>query len=95
MLGWEETGRYGSSYGIKGNFVKYMPRLLRAFEAFEKDHPDAPILQAFRYQIAQVYWNQKYWNFTREWLNKIIEKAEDNDSFYRDLAERRLMKVEY
>lgn len=72
-----------------------MPRLLRAFEAFEKDHPDAPILQAFRYQIAQVYWNQKYWNFTREWLNKIIEKAEDNDSFYRDLAERRLMKVEY
>ena len=73
----------------------YMPRLLQTFEAFEKDHPDASTLQAFRYQIAQAYWEQKNWNSTREWLNKIIDKAGENDSFYRDLAERRLKKVEY
>ena len=95
LLGWEESGRYGSSYGIKANFNQYMPFLLKTFENFEKDHPDASTLQAFRYQIAQVYWKHKNWNATREWLNKIIDKAGTNDSFYRDLAERRLKKVEY
>ena len=95
LLGWEESGRYGSSYGIKASFKKYMPRLLQTFENFEKNHPDASTLQAFRYQIAQVYWKHKDWNLTREWLNKIITKAGKNDSFYRDLAERRLKKMEY
>lgn len=95
LLGWEESGRHGSSYGIKASFKKYMPRLLQTFEDFEKNHPDASTLQAFRYQIAQVYWKHKDWNLTREWLNKIITKAGKNDSFYRDLAERRLKKVEY
>lgn len=95
LLGWEESGQYGSSHGIKANFNQYMPLLLQTFEDFEKDHPDASTLQAFRYQIAQVYWNHKNWNATREWLNKIIDKAGTSDSFYRDLAERRLKKVEY
>jgi len=95
LLGWETSGRYPQSYGIKSSFIKYMPILLDTFNSFEKDHPDAPNLQAYRYQIAQVYWRNKNWSKTREWLNIIIEKAGDGDSFYKDLAERRLQKIEY
>jgi len=45
--------------------------------------------------IAQLYWKARDWEKTREWLNIIIEKAGNGDSFYRDLAQRRLLKVEY
>ena len=95
ILGWEDSGRYGSSYGIKKSFDDYMPLLLDTFSAFETEHPDASNLQAFRYQIAQAYWSNKKWNKTREWLNLIIEKSDEGDSFYKDLAQRRLLKVEF
>ena len=94
ILGWKEIGQYGSSYGIRDDFKKYIPLLLSTFESFEKDHPSDSSLQAFRYQIAQSYWNNKKWNETRIWLNKIIENSDD-DTFYKDLAQRRLKKVEY
>lgn len=89
----------------KESFTLYMPILIQTFEEFEKDHPDASTLQAFRYQIAQVYWKQqdynpasrnfvlKYPEETKNWLNKVIDKAGNNDSFYRDLAERRLRNL--
>lgn len=89
----------------EASFTKYMPILLQSFEEFEKDHPDASTLQAFRYQIAQVYWKHqdynsasrnfvlKYPEETKNWLNKVIDKAKGNDSFYRDLAERRFKKL--
>lgn len=95
LLGWKETGQYGEAHGVKANFKTYMPLVLTAFTAFEAEQPDASSLQAFRYQIAQAYWSQKDWAKTREWLNAIILKSGDRDSFYRDLAERRLQKVEY
>lgn len=95
LLGWKERGRYGSSGGIKENFLRYMPRLLETFAAFERDFPESGSLQAFRYQIAQAYWNNKDWKNTRKWLNKIIGVAGNRDSFYKDLAKRRLQKVEY
>ena len=95
LSGREKVEALTAQAKAKASFTKYMPILLQTFEEFEKDHPDASTLQAFRYQIAQVYWKHKKWNATREWLNKIIDKAETNDSFYRDLAERRLKKVEY
>jgi len=95
LIGWKESGRYGDLHGVKGNFSKYMPQLIEAFAAFERDFPKAGSLQAFRYQIAQAYWSNKDWANTREWLNKIIEVAGDQDGFYKDLAERRLQKVEY
>ena len=72
-----------------------MVQLLKTFEAFERDFPKAGSLQAFRYQIAQAYWRNKDWAKTREWLNTIIKIAEVKDSFYKDLAKRRLAKVEY
>ena len=95
LLGWEEPGRYGDSHGVKGDFSKYMPQLLDTFAYFEKDFPKAGSLQAFRYQIAQAHWRNRDWEKTREWLNKIIKIAGEKDSFYKDLAERRLKKVEH
>lgn len=95
LLGWKELGQYGESQGIKASFYLYMPQLLETFSAFEKEHPNAPTLQAFRYQIAQAYWTNKDWVKTREWLNLIVEKSGDTDSFYKDAAERRLKKVEH
>jgi tetratricopeptide (TPR) repeat protein len=95
LLGWEAPGRYGSKAGIKAEFGTYMPMLLETFASFEKDHPTASTLQAFRYQIAQAYWSNKDWAKTREWLNLIIKRSGQRESFYKDLAERRLQKVEY
>jgi hypothetical protein len=34
LLGWKDSGRYGSSYGIKESFDKYMPILLETFSSF-------------------------------------------------------------
>ena len=95
LLGWEDPGRYGGKHGVKSSLSKYMPQLLDTFSAFELDHPSASTLQAFRYQIAQAYWSNKDWGKTREWLNLVIMKSGDGDSFYKDLAERRLNKVEF
>ena len=95
LIGWKESGEYGSSHGIEKSFSKYMPQLLKTFDAFEKEYPKASTLQAFRYQIAQAYWGNKNWPKTRKWLNIIIKKAGDGDSFYKDTAQRRLKKVEY
>lgn len=95
LLGWEDVGQYGEKHGIKSSFNTYMPRLLETFTSFENEHPKASTLQAFRYQIAQAYWRKKDWDKTREWLSLIIKTSEDGDSFYKDLAERRLKKIEY
>ena len=95
LLGWEEPGQYGSKHGIEESFYKYIPQLLETFTAFEKEHPNASTLQAFRYQIAQAYWSNKDWSKTREWLNLVIKVSGEGDSFYKDLAEKRLKKVEY
>lgn len=95
LLGWEEPGKYGDKLGIKSSYGTYMPQLLETFSSFEKDHPTASTLQAFRYQIAQAYWRNSDWVKTREWLNLIIKESGEGDSFYKDLAERRLKKVEH
>lgn len=95
LLGWEEPGRYGSKHGIVESFDKYMPQLLETFTSFEKEYPNASTLQAFRYQIAQAYWGNKDWAKTKEWLNLVMKKSGEGDSFYKDLAGRRLMKVEF
>jgi tetratricopeptide (TPR) repeat protein/predicted RNA-binding Zn-ribbon protein involved in translation (DUF1610 family) len=95
ILGWKEIGEYGESYGIRASFAVYMPHLLETFAAFERDFPDAGTLQAFRYQIAQAYWRNADWENTRRWLNLIVEKDTGFDTFYVDLAKRRLQKVEH
>jgi hypothetical protein len=72
-----------------------MPMLITTFEAYQAAFPEAGNLQAFRYQIAQAHWRQKDWTGTRKWLGEIVKGAGEGDSFYRDLAQRRLQKVEY
>lgn len=93
ILGWSPS-KY-MQYGLQESFTKYIPLLTNTFDAFERAFPTASSLQAFRYQIAQAYWKEKKWNETRIWLNKIINEAGSEDSFYKDLAQRRLLKVEY
>jgi len=94
LIGWKEPGQYGSSYGLEKSGT-YLPMLESTFRQYEKAFPDAGAAQAFRYQVAQAYWKYKNWAKTREWLNEIIAKDGDAKSFYSDLAERRLKKVEY
>jgi tetratricopeptide (TPR) repeat protein len=95
LIGWKESGKYGSSYGVRKDFAQYMPMLLETFDSFKQEFPEASTLQAFRYQIAQVYWSQKDWVNTRKWLNEIISTAGDKDSFYSETAKLRLKKIEY
>lgn len=95
LLGWTESGRYGSKHGVDADPLKYIPQLVSTFSAYEQEHPSASALQAFRYQIAQAYWSTKNWDETRAWLTKIIEAGRGQDSFYSDLAERRMEKIEY
>lgn len=94
-IGWTEPGRYGDSYGLKKDFAKYMPLILATFDELQKAFPKSSYLQAFRFQIAQAYWNQKDWVKTREWLQKIIDTDKDNMTFYGQLARMRMNKVEY
>ncbi len=95
LLGWKELGQYGSSYGLKSDFARYVPHVLKTFGEFETAFPASPYLQAFRYQIAQGYWSQKDWPSTREWLQKIIYSGKGQPSFYTEAARARLYKVEY
>lgn len=95
LLGWDAEGRYGSAGGVRGNLTKYLPMLIETFGAYTKAFPASSSHQAFRYQIAQVYWKAKDWKNTRRWLERIIEVGGPSDSFYTDLAKRRLQKVEY
>ena len=75
-------GQDGKSYGIKSDFTKYMPLLLQAFEGFEKDHPDASTLQAFRYQIAQAYWEHALMSEAR------AQSSQEYAQSLRELAQR-------
>ena len=95
ILGWEKSSDYGSDYGIKGNFTKYMPLLLKTFSEFETAFQKSSYLQGFRYQIAQAYWRNKDWPNTKLWLNKVIESGKGQSSFYTETAKARLNKVEY
>lgn len=99
ILGWEEPilGSYVIYHGIKhkNNFSRYIPLLLDTFQSFEQDFPESGALQGFRFQIAQVYSDNKKWMEAREWLKRIINRPGDTDSFYKDLARRRLERLEY
>ena len=95
LLGWEEPGQYGNKHGVKASPQAYIPKLVETYKQFEAEFPDAATLPAFRFQIAQAYWGEKDWENSKEWLNSIIEKSSSSDTFYVDLARRRLEKLEY
>jgi hypothetical protein len=93
LIGWKDTANFGMAYGAMGEFSTYMPQVLDAFQAFEKAFPDAPSLQPIRFQIAQLYWFNKDFVNTESWLKQVVDHGRDEDSFYVDLAERRLHKL--
>lgn len=95
LLGWKDSGQYGQSHGVKDSPTRYIPILEETFRDYERAFPQSSSLQAFRFQLAQVFWSSKNWTKTREFLNEIVEKDKDENSFYKDLAERRLKKVEF
>lgn len=92
ILGWET--KY-EKIGLKGDFKKWMPILEKTFREFEAAFPTAASLQAFRFQIAQAYWypTRDMVN-AKKWLQEIIDKDAGANGFYKDLAERRLKKME-
>jgi tetratricopeptide (TPR) repeat protein len=95
LLGWKEDTQYGSSYGVKANFGRYMPLTIQSFDEFAKTFPTNTSLQGFRFQIAQAYWREKDWTNTRLWLQRIVDEAKGEQTFYSELAKSRLAKVEY
>jgi len=95
LLGWKDPGEDGGTYGLKADFGNYMPQVLATFAEFENNFPDSPYLQAFRYQIAQAYWDNKDWENTKLWLQKIIDAAKGEETFYTQTAKARLDKVEF
>jgi hypothetical protein len=94
LIGWKELGQSGQSHGVRAS-SSYLPQLEETFRSYEKAYPSASSGQAFRYVIAQAYWSKKDWSKTREWLNEVLAKDAGANSFYKDLAERRLKKIEY
>jgi len=94
VLGWETPEPFSTQHGIHSNCHYYLPLLLTTFSAFAKDFPNASTLQAFRFQIAQVYWRIKDFKNMEAWLKKIVGDSEATNGFYRDLAKRRLKNFE-
>jgi len=95
LLGWKEIGSQGEAYGLQANFGLYMPQVLSTFAAFEHDFPKSASLQAFRYQIAQAWWDKRNWDAAKEWLQKIIDQGNGQQTFYTELAKARMEKLQY
>jgi tetratricopeptide (TPR) repeat protein len=95
LLGWSEHGQYAEKYGAQKDPAVYMPQVEAALAALETEDSDAPALQALRFQIAQEYWRERKGDLANRWLNRIVEKAGDTPSFYKDLAQQRLAKLQH
>jgi len=93
VYGWEEPGKYGKKYGVRGS--RPVDDLIAVYEDLKTASPTDPDLQRFRYMIAQSFWGKRDFEKTREWLQKIIDDEDEINGFYKDLAEWRMRKVEY
>lgn len=93
ILGWKDRRYDAIRHGLEADFEKYMPVLQEALAAFEKEHPNASAIQAFRFQVAQAYWGKNDFENTKLWLEKIVAAAGPADSFYGHLAAERLARL--
>lgn len=64
------------------------------FRMFESTFPDSAKLQPLRYLIGQTYWIGEETEKARHWFSKVIEVDREENTFYRDLAFRRLQYLE-
>ncbi len=82
-------------FGLKQDFKKYIPVVLKTFSDFEKDFPKSAYMQGFRYQIAQAYWTEGYTKSAKTWLKKIIMYGDGKETFYTETAKARLKNLEF
>lgn len=103
LIGW--TDGYGKDkkyYGLHSRVRgRYFPLVESTFLELEVGYPDDPYLEALSYQIAQqylfhilVYGSKHYNDECKRWLEKTIELARGEDTFYSHLAKLRLSLVE-
>jgi tetratricopeptide (TPR) repeat protein len=75
---------------VDADYPRNLKGLLDSFAAYEAEFPKDENMQAFRYQISQVYWRHGDWLTTTAWLNKLIAAAAGKNTFYSDMAKARL-----
>ena len=99
LIGWEDG--YGDKkkfYGLYSNpGARYFPLVETTFLELEIGYPDDPFLEALAYQIAQRYLfhvlihrKPQYKDECKQWLEKTIELADGENTFYSHLAKMRL-----
>ncbi len=95
LLGSSNPDDNQKAFGLKEDFKKYIPVVLKTFSAFEKDFPKSAYMQGFRYQIAQAYWAKGYTRSSRIWLKKIIACGDGKETFYTETAKARLKNLKF
>ena len=95
LLGSSNPDDDQGSFGLKEDFNKYMPIVVKTFIAFKKDFPKSAYMQGFRYQIAQAYWTEGNTKKAKIWLERIIANGKGKDTFYTETAKARLKNLKY
>ena len=107
LIGWENGyGEDKKYYGLHayhdhGKIDGYFSLIGTTFLELETGFPDDEYLEAFAFQIAQrylyyllVFDYSQYKDDCKEWLEKTIELAKGEDTFYSHLAKLRLRLVQ-
>ena len=95
LLGSSNPDDDQGSFGLKEDFNKYMPIVVKTFIAFKKDFPKSAYMQGFRYQIAQAYWAEGNTKKAKIWLERIISNGKGKETFYTETAKARLKNLKY
>jgi len=95
LLGSSNSDDNQKAFGLKEDFKKYIPVVLKTFSDFEKDFPRSAYMQGLRYQIAQAYWTEGYTKNAKTWLKKIIMYGDGKETFYTETAKARLKNLKF
>ncbi len=95
LLGSSNPDENQRSFGLKEDFNKYMPIVVKTFIAFKKDFPKSAYMQGFRYQIAQAYWAEGNTKKAKIWLQRIITNGNGKETFYTETAKARLKNLKF
>jgi len=95
LLGSSDIDDNREEFGVKANFKKYMPIVVKTFSKFKKDFPKSAYMQGFRYQIAQAYWAEGNTKKAKIWLERIVSNGKGKDTFYTETARARLKNLKF